>query len=193
MPGVCAVLGSSACPGMTRTPSCFHLGARSRSVLTFMWLLSSAVVLSGPTRASWLLSPPRRARKAFGLFRGAEQRFGLVDAFLLLALGVGIGDDAGAGLDIHHAVLDQRRTQHDAAVELACGGEIAHRSGIEPALVRFELVDDLHRPHLGGARDGASREAGSQRIERVVFSIELAFDVRNDVHYLAEALDRELI
>src|SRR5688572_9171754 len=25
MPGVCAVLGSSECPGMTRTPSCFHL------------------------------------------------------------------------------------------------------------------------------------------------------------------------
>src|SRR5262249_23797517 len=140
MPGVCAVLGSSACPGMTRTPSCFHLGARSRSVLRFMSLLSSASC-PGPARASWLLSPPRLARKSFGLFPGAEQRFGLVDAFLLLELGVGIGDDAGAGLDIHHAVLDQRRAQHDAAVELARGGEIPHRPGIEPALVRFELVD----------------------------------------------------
>src|SRR5262249_5590156 len=43
-------------------------------------------VMPGPTRASWLLSPPRRTRKSFGLFRGAEQRFGLVDAFLLLEL-----------------------------------------------------------------------------------------------------------
>src|SRR4029450_13890730 len=133
MPGVCAVLGSSACPGMTRTPSCFHLGAGSRAVLTFISLLSSAVVMPGPARAS--LSSPRRARKSFGFFRGAEQRFGLVDAFLRLELGVGIGDDAGAGLGMHHAVLDQRRAQHDAAVELARGGEIPHRPGIEPALV----------------------------------------------------------
>src|SRR5262249_1334743 len=141
MPGVCGVLGSSACPGITRTPSCFHLGARSRSVLAFMSSLSSTVVMPrhcasedarkrayGPGSA--LFSPPRCVRKSFGLFRGAEQRLGLVHAFLLLELGVGIGDDAGAGLDIHHAVLDQRRTQHDAAVELARGREIAHRSGI---------------------------------------------------------------
>src|SRR4029453_9227862 len=164
MPGVCGVLGSSACPGMTRTPSCFHLGARSRSVLTFMSSLSCAVIMPGPTRASWLLSPPRRARKAFGLLRGAEQCFGLVDTFLLLELWVGIGDDAGAGLDIHHAVLDQCRAQHDATVELARGGEIAHRPGIEPALVGFEFVNDLHRPHLRRARDGAGREARRQRI-----------------------------
>src|SRR5262245_14740924 len=109
MPGVCGVLGSSAWPGITRTPSCFHFGASSRSVLAFMSSLSSAVVMPGSTRASSLLSPPRRARKSFGLFCGAEQRLGLVDAFLLLELGVGIGDNASASLDIHHAVLDQGR------------------------------------------------------------------------------------
>src|SRR5713226_56441 len=38
MPGVCAVLGSSERPGMTRTPSSFHLGAYSWSVLSFMSL-----------------------------------------------------------------------------------------------------------------------------------------------------------
>src|SRR6185503_4500710 len=27
MPGVCAVLGSSDVPGITQTPSCFHLGS----------------------------------------------------------------------------------------------------------------------------------------------------------------------
>src|SRR5262249_48197303 len=36
------------------------------------------------TPGSSLLSPPRCVRKSFGLFRGAEQRLGLVDAFLLL-------------------------------------------------------------------------------------------------------------
>src|SRR5258708_14993297 len=132
MPGVCAVLESSELPGMTRPPSCFHLGAWSWSGLLVMSLLSSS----------------RGAREPLGFLGGTEQRLGLVDAFLLLGLGIGIGDDAGASLDIHRAVLDQRRAQHDAAVELARSREITHRSGIEPALVRFELVDDLHRPHL---------------------------------------------
>src|SRR5262245_37427641 len=86
-----------------------------------------------------LLCPPRRTREAFGLLRGAEQRFGLVHAFLLLGLGIGVGDDAGARLHVHLAVLDQRRAQHDAAVELAGGGEIADRAGIEAALLLFEL------------------------------------------------------
>src|SRR5258705_622482 len=71
-----------------------------------------------------LVAPPRRARKSFGLFRGAKQRLGLVDAFLLLGLGVGIRDNARASLDIHHGVFDQRGAQHDAAVELAGGREI---------------------------------------------------------------------
>src|SRR5882672_10472866 len=77
MPGVCAVLGSSEFPGMTRTPSCFHFGS---------WWWSGWSVI--------LLPPSRRAREALGLLRGAEQRLGLVDAFLLLGLGIGIGDDA---------------------------------------------------------------------------------------------------
>src|SRR5262245_58142006 len=41
MPGVCAVLGSSEDPGMTRTPSCFHFGACSWSALLLMSLFLS--------------------------------------------------------------------------------------------------------------------------------------------------------
>src|SRR3981189_2281942 len=54
------------------------------------------------------------AGEAPRLLGGAKQRFRLVDAFLLLGGRVGIGDDAGAGLNIHVAVLDQRGAQHDA-------------------------------------------------------------------------------
>src|SRR3972149_1038946 len=41
--------------------------------------------------------------------------------------------------------------------------------------------------------DGAGREAGDQRVERVVFRIELALDVGDDMHDLAVALDEELV
>src|SRR5216684_2199657 len=129
----------------------------------------------GP-RATGILSlpAPRRAGEPLRLLGRAEQRLGLVDAFLLLGLRIGVGDDAGAGLHVHYAVLDQRGAQHDAAVELAGGGEIADRTGVEPALLLLQLVDDLHRPHLGRARDGAGRKARRQRVERVVFAVEVA-------------------
>src|SRR5262249_36887138 len=96
------------------------------------------------TTGGMLLPAARRAREPLRLLGRAEQRLGLVDALLLLGLGIGIGDDAGAGLHVHGAVLDQRGAQHDAAVELAGGGEIADRAGIESALLLLELVDDLH-------------------------------------------------
>src|SRR3954466_8948888 len=97
MPGVCAVFGSSEWPGTTRTPSCFHFGS---AIARFLMSLPS----------------PGCARKAAGLFGGTEQSLGFVDAFLLLGLWIGIGDDAGAGLHVHHAVFDQRGTQHDGGV-----------------------------------------------------------------------------
>ncbi len=140
-----------------------------------------------------LLPPSRGAGEALGFFRRAEQRLGLVDAFLLLGLRIGIRHDAGAGLHVHGAVLDQRGAQDDAAVELAGRGKIADRPGVEPALVVLELVDDLHRPHLGRARDGAGREACGKRVERVMLGVEVALDVGDDVHHLAEALDEELV
>src|ERR1700704_3404254 len=103
MPGVCAVLGSSEWPGITRTPSCFHFG----SVIVFLCALS--------------LPASSSAREALGFLGGAEQRLGLVHAFLLLGLRIGIGNDAGAGLHIHGAVLDERGAQHDRGVHVARG------------------------------------------------------------------------
>src|SRR5437660_10616023 len=94
MPGVCAVLASSEWPGITRTPSCFHFG----SVIA-QFLFTSLPALC-------------RACKSLGLLCGAEQGLGLVDAFLLFRCGIGIRNDAGAGLDIHLPVFDERRSQH---------------------------------------------------------------------------------
>ena len=70
--------------------------------------------------------------------------------------------------------------------------EVADAATVNAALVDFELVDDLHRPHLWRARDGAGWKARAQRVDRVVARIEPADHVRHDVHDVAVALDREL-
>src|SRR5205085_7141143 len=85
-------------------------------------------------RAPLSISPLCPLREAHGLFRGLEQGAGFVLALELLGGGIAVGHDAGAGLHIGHAVFDERRAQHDAAVHLAVGGEIAHAAPIGPAL-----------------------------------------------------------
>ena len=104
-----------------------------------------------------------------------------------------VGDDAGAGLDIHGAVLDQRGAQHDAGVHVLAGGEIADAAGIERALFLLQFVDDLHGAHLWRAGHRAGGKAGGERIERIAVLAQPAFDIRDDVHDLAVALDEELI
>ena len=46
---------------------------------------------------------------------------------------------------------------------------------------------------FGRAGDGAGREAGGERVERVVARVESALDVRDDVHHVAVALEEELV
>ena len=57
----------------------------------------------------------------------------------------------------------------------------------------LQLVDDLHRAHLWGARDRAGGEARRQRIDEVVLRIELAHDVRDDVHDVGIVFEEELV
>src|SRR5579872_3577827 len=132
-------------------------------------------------------------REAHGLLRRAEQRPRLVGAFAVFVVGRRIVDDSGAGLHMHLAVLDHRGAQHDAGVHLAGGAEIADAAGIDAALVLLQFVYDLHRPYLRRAGDGAGGKAGGERCDDVGARIEYAFDMRNDMHHMAVALDEETI
>ena len=64
---------------------------------------------------------------------------------------------------MHAPVLDHGRAQHDAGIHLAAGAEIADAAAIGATRVVLELVDDLHRPHLGRARDRAGQHVADQR------------------------------
>src|SRR5437588_9806101 len=117
------------------------------------------------------------AGEALRLLSGAKQRHCFIDAFLLLELRLGVGDYAGAGLDMHDAVLEQRRAQCDAGVHLFAGREIADAAGIERALFLFQFVDDLHRTHLWRAGDGAGWKTRDQCVECAALRAQSTFDV----------------
>ena len=86
----------------------------------------------------------------------------------VLLRGHRVGDDAGAGLHVGHAVLDDHRADADAGVEVAAVAEVADGAGVGAAAHRLELVDDLHGAHLGGAAHGAGGERRLERVGRVV-------------------------
>ena len=66
--------------------------------------------------------------------------------------------------------------------------EVADGAGVGAAPVRLQLGDDLHRPDLGRAGDGARREAGAQGVEAGQAVAQAAGHVRDEVHDVRVAL-----
>ena len=85
-------------------------------------------------------------------------------------------------------VVDHDRADGDAGVERAVEAGVADGAGVRAAAHRLELVDELHRAHLGRARDGACREAGRQHVRGAPLA-DGARHARHDVHDVAVALD----
>ena len=61
------------------------------------------------------------------------------------------------GLDIQGVILDHRRAYGDGRVHVPLPGDVAHRAAVNAALDRFQFIDDLHRPNLRRATQGARR------------------------------------
>jgi hypothetical protein len=81
------------------------------------------------------------------------------------------------------------RADRDAGVEVAGVRHVAHGTAVGATLGRLELVDDLHRPDLRRAAQGAGREGSLQDVERVTAGLELAGHVTDQVHHVRIALD----
>ena len=122
--------------------------------------------------------------------RGLEGRE-LAQALLVLGARVAVGDDARARLQQRDALVQDDRADRDARVERAARQRVQHRARVRPAPVALELGDDLHRPHLRRARDGAGREARAQQVERRHAVRQLAADLRDEVRDVREALGLE--
>src|SRR5882757_6213347 len=62
---------------------------------------------------------------------GGHHAHGFIDAFLVFARGDGVGDDAGAGLDVGFAVLEDDGAQGDAGVGVSVEAEVANGAGVD--------------------------------------------------------------
>src|SRR3546814_17829932 len=69
----------------------------------------------------------------------------LVPALLVLGLRLAIGDQAGAGLDVHRAVLHHRGAQRDAGIHRAAGAEVADAADVDATPVRLQLLRSEER------------------------------------------------
>ena len=89
----------------------------------------------------------------------------LVERLLILELGVGVGDDAGAGVDEDFFAFHHDGADDDAGVQIAIVAEIADGAGVKAALLRFQLADDLHGANLRRAGNRAGGEGRDEQIE----------------------------
>ena len=79
-------------------------------------------------------------------------------------------------------VAPHHRADRDRGVEVAREVDVPDHSRVGAALGRLERVDDLHRPHLGRAADGAGGERGAQHVDGVPPVGQLAGDLAGEVH-----------
>ena len=77
----------------------------------------------------------------------------------------------------------------DREVGVAAKGEVAQGPAVGTAAHRLELVDDLHRSHLGRSAQGSGGEERVEGVEGVESWTQSTRDLRDQVHQMAEAFD----
>src|SRR6185437_10120022 len=92
----------------------------------------------------------RRLQGFEGVGGGDRAQHGhrLVAAFGVLGRRLGVGDDAGSGLDVRDAVAQQCSADRDGGVRVSGEVQVADTAAVQATPGRFQLVDDLHRPRL---------------------------------------------
>src|SRR6266571_8520741 len=119
---------------------------------------------------------------SFGQFDGFHDRHSLIDRFLPFGRRIGIGHDAGSGLEMDPAVLDDQGAYRDAQIHIAGEREVADRASIDFTPDRLQFVDDLHGPDLGGSGKSSGRERAPYQVEGVALLFKFTPYIGNDVH-----------
>ena len=93
-----------------------------------------------------------------------EEAGGFVLGFLVFEVGVGVGDDAGTGVEVDGVVLADGSADGDAPEALTVEAESADGAGVEAAGVGLELGDDFGGAFFGRTGDGAAGETGAKSL-----------------------------
>ncbi len=127
----------------------------------------------------------RASRGPKRLEQGARLRQG----FLVFALGVRVGHDAAAYVEISATPLQEKGTDEDVEIGTAVETEIAGGAGVDAAAHRFQRIDDLHAADLGDPGDAGPRKHRRQEVEGVAIATQAADDVADQVADMRIALD----
>ena len=105
----------------------------------------------------------------------SQHRLGLVHGFLEFLGGIGIGDDAGAGLQVGVLALHQHGADGNTRVEIASEIGVEDGASVDASAHWFEFFDDLHGAYFRGSAEGARGKAGGEGIEGVQAVPQFAF------------------
>ncbi len=122
------------------------------------------------------------------LDRGLHRRE-LAKALLVLGRGVGVGDDAGARLEVGDPVTHDRRPEGDARVHGAVRERVQDGAAVRPAPEALELGDQLHGSDLRSPAHRAGGEARAEDVEGRHAVADLADHLRDEVRDVREPLD----
>ena len=114
---------------------------------------------------------------------------GLVDGFEGFGGIHGVGHNAAAGLHVGAAFPQQGRADRDGHVHVTGEVKVAHHSPVDPAAVRFQLVEQSQRAGFGGAGERPGREGRLQHVVGLGSGRQFADHGGDQVHDVAEALD----
>src|SRR3989441_322457 len=88
----------------------------------------------------------------------------LIERLLILRLRVRVGDDAATHREVRRFADHSRGTDCDVPVDRTIPGDVADRTRVHAAAVRFKALDDLHGPRLRSARNRAAGERSPHQV-----------------------------
>lgn len=117
------------------------------------------------------------------------ERGDLAQALAVLLCRVGVGDDAGAGVEVDAVVLADGGADGDVEEGFTVKAKATDGAGVDAAWVGFELRDDFGGAFFGGTGDRAAGEAGAEGGAVADGGGELAFDCGDEVEDLRVGFD----
>ena len=107
--------------------------------------------------------------------------------------GDGIGDDAGADVEMDLAICDDGGADDNAELGFAIEPEIAESAGVRSTRDGFEFIDDFHGAEFGRAGDAAAGEAGAEGVEVGDAGTKAAFDGGDEVLDVGKSFEADEI
>lgn len=113
--------------------------------------------------------------------QSGEEPGGFGEGFFVFGLGLRVGDDASAGVEVAPARFADGGADDDAELAFEIKSEIAKATGVGAARDGLKFVNDFHGANFWSARDASTREALGEGGEMGGVAPQAAFDGRDEV------------